>query len=162
MFNNNVISDYLGRIPGTMKGLAAGQRWFQKNRTDQIIPYPSMLYGLQLCRVGPFYFFSALCNSADAPMCIHCQIMPFMLQGSTTPKISWTVLGVGVRCAQDRDIDRRAREMTSKPTIRLQLWIRAFWGASRRRSRHEHVHRKTEDNVVRQVRLYLSFSFGSF
>ena len=45
--------------------------------------------------------------------------------------------------------------MTSKPTIKLQLRIRAFWGASYRRSRHEYVHRKTEGNVVRRARFYL-------
>ncbi|KAI0741238.1 fungal-specific transcription factor domain-containing protein [Irpex lacteus] len=48
------------------------------------------------------------------------------LHGSATPQASWTVIGVGIRMAQDVGAHRK-KTYTSKKTVEEELWKRAFW-----------------------------------
>jgi hypothetical protein len=48
------------------------------------------------------------------------------LQGSSAPQSSWTMLGIGVRVAQDVGAHRR-KIYDGKFTVENELWKRAFW-----------------------------------
>ncbi|KAI0337248.1 hypothetical protein BDW22DRAFT_1364333 [Trametopsis cervina] len=48
------------------------------------------------------------------------------LHGSATPQASWTVIGVGIRMAQDVGIHRK-KTYTAKWSVEEELWRRAFW-----------------------------------
>ena len=61
------------------------------------------------------------------------QLMASFLAGSNTPQGSWTVIGLGIRMAQDIGIHRK-KMYSTKPTVIDELWKRAFWCAVRSRS----------------------------
>lgn len=48
------------------------------------------------------------------------------LQGTSAPQACWTIIGVGVRLAQDVGAHRR-KVYNSPPTVEEELWKRAFW-----------------------------------
>lgn len=54
------------------------------------------------------------------------QLTAVFLHGSATPQASWTVIGVGIRMAQDVGAHRK-KTYTSKKTVEEELWKRAFW-----------------------------------
>lgn len=49
------------------------------------------------------------------------------LHGSSTPQSSWTVIGTGIRLAQDVGAHRRKVYNNNKRTVEDELWKRAFW-----------------------------------
>ncbi|KAK7034653.1 Gypsy retrotransposon integrase-like protein 1 [Paramarasmius palmivorus] len=64
---------------------------------------PPSLYDLQLCSLSVFY-----------------------LQSTSTPEAAWTIVGLGIRFAQEMGVHRRKANST-KPTVEEELWKRAFW-----------------------------------
>lgn len=48
------------------------------------------------------------------------------LQGTSAPQACWTIVGVGIRVAQDVGAHRR-KVYNSKLTVESELWKRAFW-----------------------------------
>ena len=48
------------------------------------------------------------------------------LHGSSTPQASWTVIGVGIRLAQDVGAHRK-KVYNPTRTVEEELWRRAFW-----------------------------------
>ncbi|PCH39377.1 hypothetical protein WOLCODRAFT_29517 [Wolfiporia cocos MD-104 SS10] len=48
------------------------------------------------------------------------------LQGSSAPQACWTIIGVGIRMAQDVGAHRK-KVYNDKPTIEEELWKRVFW-----------------------------------
>ncbi|KIK55975.1 hypothetical protein GYMLUDRAFT_47450 [Collybiopsis luxurians FD-317 M1] len=48
------------------------------------------------------------------------------MSSSSTPEISWILISVGVRLAQDVGAHRRPQE-SSEPTVESESWKRAFW-----------------------------------
>ncbi|KAK1220853.1 Gypsy retrotransposon integrase-like protein 1 [Marasmius sp. AFHP31] len=100
-----VLEDYDNEGIGKSR-LTAGWKWFRQVRLIRSsFQTPPTLYELQL----------------------YC-IIPFFLQGSTTPEAYWIVLGVAFRFAQELGIHRRKPETITNPTVESQLWNRAFWG----------------------------------
>lgn len=53
------------------------------------------------------------------------------LHGSATPQASWTVIGIGIRMAQDVGAHRK-KTYTTRRTVDEELWKRAFWQVSNR------------------------------
>jgi hypothetical protein len=47
------------------------------------------------------------------------------LQGSSAPQASWTMIGIGVRMAED--VGAHRRKMYTSMTTDDELWKRAFW-----------------------------------
>lgn len=56
----------------------------------------------------------------------HAQLTAIFLQGSSAPQASWTLIGVGIRMAQDVGAHRK-KVYNAKPTVEEELWKRAFW-----------------------------------
>ncbi|EGN92361.1 hypothetical protein SERLA73DRAFT_99356 [Serpula lacrymans var. lacrymans S7.3] len=56
---------------------------------------------------------------------VYCLSVIF-LQGSSAPQACWTIVGIGVRLAQDVGAHRR-KVYNPKPTMEDELWKRAFW-----------------------------------
>ncbi|EGO24230.1 hypothetical protein SERLADRAFT_437842 [Serpula lacrymans var. lacrymans S7.9] len=56
---------------------------------------------------------------------VYCLSVIF-LQGSSAPQACWTIVGIGVRLAQDVGAHRRS-VYNPKPTMEDELWKRAFW-----------------------------------
>ena len=54
------------------------------------------------------------------------QLTAVFLQGSSAPQASWTLIGVGIRMAQDVGAHRK-KVYNAKPTVEEELWKRAFW-----------------------------------
>ncbi|KAK0480213.1 fungal-specific transcription factor domain-containing protein [Armillaria novae-zelandiae] len=80
---------------------SSGWKWFdQVQLVRKSLLSPPSLYDLQ------FYCF---------------------LQGSSAPQASWTMVGIGIRLAQDVGAHRR-RRIFSPNTVEDELWKRAFWG----------------------------------
>ena len=50
------------------------------------------------------------------------------LHGSSTPQASWTVIGVGIRLAQDVGAHRK-KVYNPARTVEEELWKRAVWSA---------------------------------
>ncbi len=54
------------------------------------------------------------------------QLTAGFLHGTSAPQACWTIIGVGIRMAQDVGAHRKKVYSTS-PTIEEELWRRAFW-----------------------------------
>ena len=48
------------------------------------------------------------------------------LQGTSAPQACWTIIGIGIRMAQDVGAHRR-KVYSTAPTVEEELWRRAFW-----------------------------------
>jgi hypothetical protein len=46
--------------------------------------------------------------------------------GTSAPQACWTIVGIGIRLAQDVGAHRR-KAYGHKPTVEEELWKRAFW-----------------------------------
>ncbi|KAL0953207.1 hypothetical protein HGRIS_004462 [Hohenbuehelia grisea] len=55
----------------------------------------------------------------------HCLTVQF-LQGSSAPDACWTMVGIGIRLAQDVGAHRR-KGQNHRPTVEDEQWKRAFW-----------------------------------
>ncbi|KAJ7749827.1 fungal-specific transcription factor domain-containing protein [Mycena maculata] len=55
----------------------------------------------------------------------YCLAVQF-LEGSSAPQACWTLIGVGIRLAQDVGAHRRTPDHDS-PSVERELWKRAFW-----------------------------------
>ncbi|KAJ6587578.1 fungal-specific transcription factor domain-containing protein [Mycena vulgaris] len=55
----------------------------------------------------------------------YCLAVQF-LEGSSAPQACWTLVGVGLRLAQDVGAHRR-NSRVEKPSVERELWKRAFW-----------------------------------
>ncbi|KAF5381669.1 hypothetical protein D9615_005628 [Tricholomella constricta] len=68
-------------------------------------------------------------TSPLAPPCLHelqfYALVGQFLQASSVPQACWTVVGIGVRVAQD--VGAHRRKMREVHTIEDELWKRAFW-----------------------------------
>ncbi|KIP05402.1 hypothetical protein PHLGIDRAFT_60579, partial [Phlebiopsis gigantea 11061_1 CR5-6] len=92
-------------LPGTNSGHSAGWEWFRQVQwVRRSLLSPPRLYDLQI--------------SALTAMFLH---------GSSTPQSSWTVIGTGIRLAQDVGAHRRKVYNSNKRTVEDELWKRAFW-----------------------------------
>ncbi|KIM80404.1 hypothetical protein PILCRDRAFT_789690 [Piloderma croceum F 1598] len=90
-------------IPEGNSDHTAGWKWFdqiQASRKPRLAP-PS-LYDLQKCCLAVLF-----------------------LQGSSAPQACWTMVGVGIRMAQD--VGAHRRQMYTSMTAGDELWKRAFW-----------------------------------
>lgn len=56
---------------------------------------------------------------------VHC-LSVIYLQGTSAPQACWTIVGIGIRLAQDVGAHRR-KAYSHKPTVEEELWKRAFW-----------------------------------
>ncbi|KAF8896036.1 fungal-specific transcription factor domain-containing protein [Infundibulicybe gibba] len=82
---------------------SAGWKWFnQVHMVKNALLTPPTVYDLQ------FY-------------CLSVQF----LQGTSAPQACWTMVGVGIRLAQD--IGAHRRRAIGPPTAEYELWKRAFW-----------------------------------
>ena len=54
------------------------------------------------------------------------QLTAGFLQGTSAPQACWTIIGVGIRMAQDVGAHRK-KVYSSSPTLEEELWRRAFW-----------------------------------
>jgi hypothetical protein len=54
------------------------------------------------------------------------QLATLFLQGSSAPQACWSIVGIGIRLAQDIGAHRR-KLYDSKPSLHDELWKRAFW-----------------------------------
>ncbi|KAG1905387.1 fungal-specific transcription factor domain-containing protein [Suillus fuscotomentosus] len=56
---------------------------------------------------------------------VHC-LSVIYLMGTSAPQACWTIVGVGIRLAQDVGAHRR-KAYSHKPSVEEELWKRAFW-----------------------------------
>ncbi|KAG1759731.1 fungal-specific transcription factor domain-containing protein [Suillus occidentalis] len=56
---------------------------------------------------------------------VHC-LSVIYLMGTSAPQACWTIVGIGIRLAQDVGAHRR-KAYSHKPTVEEELWKRAFW-----------------------------------
>ena len=54
------------------------------------------------------------------------QLTAMFLHGTSAPQACWTIIGVGIRMAQDVGAHRK-KVYSASPTIEEELWRRAFW-----------------------------------
>ncbi|KAF7372556.1 Zn(2)-C6 fungal-type domain-containing protein [Mycena venus] len=84
--------------------LACGWEWFEQ------VP----LVGNHLFEQATLYALQYYCLAVQ------------FLEGSSAPQACWTLVGVGLRLAQDVGAHRR-QSRVEKPTVESELWKRAFW-----------------------------------
>ncbi|KAI1786446.1 fungal-specific transcription factor domain-containing protein [Ganoderma leucocontextum] len=83
---------------------SAGWRWFQQvQMVRKSLLAPPRLYDLQIYALTAGF-----------------------LHGTSAPQACWTIIGVGIRMAQDVGAHRK-KVYSSSPTIEEELWRRAFW-----------------------------------
>ncbi|OBZ66208.1 hypothetical protein A0H81_13860 [Grifola frondosa] len=91
-------------LEGFLSTHSNGWKWFQQvQMVRKSLLAPPRLYDLQ----------------------IHCLTATF-LQGTSAPQACWTIIGVGIRMAQDVGAHRR-KVYNTVPTVEEELWKRAFW-----------------------------------
>ncbi|TRM66698.1 fungal-specific transcription factor domain-containing protein [Schizophyllum amplum] len=91
-------------VEGTNSWHSAGWQWFhQVQHRQRSIFVPPTLYDLQFC-----------------VLTVH------FLQPTSAPQACWTVIGTGIRMAQDAGAHRR-RSRDSIPIAEDEPWKRAFW-----------------------------------
>ncbi|KAJ7169255.1 fungal-specific transcription factor domain-containing protein [Mycena crocata] len=86
-----------------LRNLACGWGWF-----DQVPPGGDHLFGQATLYELQYYCLAAL-----------------FLEGTSAPQAGWTLIGVGLRLAQDVGAHRRAS--SDEPSIERELYKRAFW-----------------------------------
>ncbi|KAJ6587705.1 fungal-specific transcription factor domain-containing protein [Mycena sp. CBHHK59/15] len=84
--------------------LACGWEWY-----DQVPQGQSHLFGQASLYHLQYYSLSVV-----------------FLEGSCTPSAHWTLIGMGLRVAQDVGAHRR-KQYVEKPSVEAELWKRAFW-----------------------------------
>ncbi|GBE88069.1 predicted protein [Sparassis crispa] len=83
---------------------SAGWKWFQQvQMIRKSLLAPPRLYDLQIYALAAIF-----------------------LQGTSAPQACWTMIGVGIRLAQDVGAHRR-KVYNPTPTVDEELWKRAFW-----------------------------------
>ncbi|KAI0706989.1 fungal-specific transcription factor domain-containing protein [Earliella scabrosa] len=83
---------------------SAGWKWFQQvQMVRKSLLAPPRLYDLQIYALTAGF-----------------------LQGTSAPQACWTIIGVGIRMAQDVGAHRK-KVYSASPTIEEELWRRAFW-----------------------------------
>ncbi|KAI0312122.1 fungal-specific transcription factor domain-containing protein [Amylostereum chailletii] len=55
-----------------------------------------------------------------------CALAVLFMHGSSPPQACWTLIGIGLRMAQDVGAHRRHAYL-DKPLVEMELWKRAFW-----------------------------------
>ncbi|KAJ3509225.1 hypothetical protein NLJ89_g5337 [Agrocybe chaxingu] len=92
------------RLEGSDKRNSSGWRWFDQVQTMRTsFPTPPTLYTIQ------DYCLTAL-----------------FVHSTSTPLAIWSLVGIGIRLAQDVGAHRR-QSKSKPPTIEHELWKRAFW-----------------------------------
>ena len=74
--------------------------------------------------VSAALFFSVLIAARDTYVPV--QLTAGFLHGTSAPQACWTIIGVGIRMAQDVGAHRK-KVYSASPTIEEELWRRAFW-----------------------------------
>ncbi|KAM5539214.1 hypothetical protein V8D89_007087 [Ganoderma adspersum] len=83
---------------------SAGWKWFQQvQMVRKSLLAPPRLYDLQIYALTAGF-----------------------LHGTSAPQACWTIIGVGIRMAQDVGAHRK-KVYSASPTIEEELWRRAFW-----------------------------------
>ncbi|TFK89351.1 hypothetical protein K466DRAFT_584659, partial [Polyporus arcularius HHB13444] len=83
---------------------SAGWKWFQQvQMVRKSLLAPPRLYDLQIYALTAGF-----------------------LQGTSAPQACWTIIGVGIRMAQDVGAHRK-KVYSASPTVEEELWRRAFW-----------------------------------
>ncbi|KAI0819293.1 fungal-specific transcription factor domain-containing protein [Trametes gibbosa] len=82
----------------------SGWKWFQQvQMVRKSLLAPPRLYDLQIYALTASF-----------------------LQGTSAPQACWTIIGIGIRMAQDVGAHRK-KVYSPKPTMEEELWRRAFW-----------------------------------
>ena len=74
--------------------------------------------------VSAVLLFSVLIAARDTYVPV--QLTAGFLHGTSAPQACWTIIGVGIRMAQDVGAHRK-KVYSASPTIEEELWRRAFW-----------------------------------
>ncbi|KAI0671307.1 fungal-specific transcription factor domain-containing protein [Trametes maxima] len=83
---------------------SSGWKWFQQvQMVRKSLLAPPRLYDLQIYALTASF-----------------------LQGTSAPQACWTIIGIGIRMAQDVGAHRK-KVYSSTPTMEEELWRRAFW-----------------------------------
>ncbi|CDO71787.1 hypothetical protein BN946_scf184939.g11 [Trametes cinnabarina] len=91
-------------LDGTNDTQSAGWKWFQQvQMVRKSLLAPPRLYDLQIYALTASF-----------------------LQGTSAPQACWTIIGIGIRMAQDVGAHRK-KVYSAKPTMEEELWRRAFW-----------------------------------
>ncbi|KAI9000492.1 fungal-specific transcription factor domain-containing protein [Trametes punicea] len=91
-------------LEGTDTKQSSGWKWFQQvQMVRKSLLAPPRLYDLQIYALTASF-----------------------LQGTSAPQACWTIIGIGIRMAQDVGAHRK-KVYSAKPTMEEELWRRAFW-----------------------------------
>ena len=85
---------------------------------------PMPPWGPSPIAVSAVLLFSVLIAARDTYVPV--QLTAGFLHGTSAPQACWTIIGVGIRMAQDVGAHRK-KVYSASPTIEEELWRRAFW-----------------------------------
>jgi len=110
------------KLDGIDDWRSSGWRWYNQveahRRSYHNVGLPT-LYDLQFYCVC----FSTLRLSLLILTCV--QLAVLFLEGSSTPHACWTMIGIGIRLAQDAGAHRR--KPNTKMMVEDEMWKRTFW-----------------------------------
>ncbi|KAJ7664065.1 fungal-specific transcription factor domain-containing protein [Mycena rosella] len=107
---------------------AVGSRWSSDPRVvadDGTGPPPSLSCGWVWFDQVPMAEDHLFGQATLYDLQYYCLAVQF-LEGSSAPHACWTLIGVGLRLAQDVGAHRRSSHV-QKPSVLGELWKRAFW-----------------------------------
>ena len=106
---------------------SSGWEWFrQVQLVRKSLLAPPRLYDLQLCAVCDAFILFPI--YVQLILFLPTQLTAIFLQSTSAPQACWTVIGVGIRLAQDVGAHRRkVYTLSNTTTVEAELWKRAFW-----------------------------------
>lgn len=113
-------------MEGTNSKHSSGWQWFsQVQILRRSLMRTASLHELQYYCVSVHIFTSSDWKVAAEPATAP-QLAAYYVQGSSTPQAVWTVVGLGLRFAQEKGIHRR-KLSNHQWTVEDELYKRAFW-----------------------------------
>jgi len=111
------------KLDGIDDWSSSGWRWFNQveahRRSYHSLGSPT-LYDLQFYCVCFSTLPGSLINLCSV------QLAVLFLQGSSNPYTCWTMIGIGIRLAQDAGAHRR-KQNRANMTVEDEMWKRTFW-----------------------------------
>lgn len=109
-----------------LKGMtkhSSGWKWFDQVQVHRkSFMSPPRLYDLQIYAVCTTW---VTCREWPVIDALH-QLSSIFLHSSSSPQASWTMIGIGIRLAQDVGAHRR-KVYNAPVSVESELWKRAFW-----------------------------------
>lgn len=106
---------------------SAGWKYFvQVKDLKRSLHAPAKLSDLQTYAVGGTIKKNCYILNRSMLILLYSQLVAYYLQATSAPHSAWTVIGIGIRCAQDIGVHRK-KIYRGSISLQDEQWKRVFW-----------------------------------